>query len=57
MKIKAWNAFSCLEVEVFDCCDDNIIKKLNSPDEHLLSINRKMVITLQKTVWLYLGIH
>ncbi|MEQ2315829.1 hypothetical protein AMECASPLE_026442, partial [Ameca splendens] len=42
VKIKAWNAFSYLEVDVFGSCDENSVMKLNSPDEQLLSLHKKM---------------
>ncbi|XP_007572505.1 polycystic kidney disease protein 1-like 2 [Poecilia formosa] len=41
VKIKAWNAFSCLEVEVLGSHDENSMMDLNSPHD-LLIFHKKM---------------
>lgn len=49
MKIKACNAFSCLEEEMFGSCDENLIVKLKSPFEHSLRLTKNVVILFLKT--------
>ena len=48
MKVRAWNAFSSLEVavDVFALCGEDSGTKLNYVNEHVLSLNKKTVIYL-----------
>lgn len=45
MKLRAWNVFSSLEVDVdmFAACDEDLLVKLNVHNDYLLRYNNRLV--------------